>query len=211
MYTLYYYPGNASLFPHMLLRELGVPFELALVDRAQGAQHSAEFLKLNPNGRIPVLVDGDLVLFETAAIALHLCDRHPEAGLAPPVGTAERAQFYKWMIHLANTPQPEFRLWFYPEQHVPSPALAEAVKQTAGVRLEAMFDRIAEQLEGRDWLLESGFSAADLFLCMLVRWGRGLPRPARDIPALGAHAQRVLSRPAVQAALAAERIAAPLV
>ncbi|HEY0845691.1 MAG TPA: glutathione S-transferase N-terminal domain-containing protein [Noviherbaspirillum sp.] len=95
MYTLYYYPGNANLAPHMLLEELGVPYELVLVDREQNAHKQADYLKLNPTGRIPVLIDRDLVLFETAAICLHLVDRHPEAGLAPAVGTAERAEFYK--------------------------------------------------------------------------------------------------------------------
>src|SRR3712207_4776983 len=99
MLALYYYPGNASLLPHMMLREIGAEFELRLVDRGQNAQKSAEYLKLNPNGQIPVLVDGDLALFETAAIALHLADKFPEAGLAPAVGAAKRAEFTKWMIH----------------------------------------------------------------------------------------------------------------
>ena len=62
MITLHYYPGNASLTPHMLLRELGVDFELQLVDRTQGEHKSPAYLKLNPNGLIPVLVDGDLVI-----------------------------------------------------------------------------------------------------------------------------------------------------
>ena len=88
MNALYYFPGNATLLPHMALREIGVPFELRLVDRSQDAQHSAEYLKLNPNGLIPVLVQGNLVLFETAAITLHLADQHPNTGLAPPPGTA---------------------------------------------------------------------------------------------------------------------------
>jgi glutathione S-transferase len=94
MLQLHYYPGNASMAPHMLLEELGVPFELKLVDREQDAQHSPDYLKLNPNGTIPVLVDGDLVLYETAAICLHLVDTHPHAGLAPALGTPERAHFY---------------------------------------------------------------------------------------------------------------------
>ena len=146
MYALYYYPGNASLLPHMVLREIGAPFELRLVDRTRDAQKSAEYLRLNPNGRIPVLIDGDLVLFETAAIVLHLVDRHPEAGLAPPPGTSERAQFYKWMVHLTNTPQAEYRAWFYPWQHVADRAMAESVKQAAGERLGRMFTVIADQL-----------------------------------------------------------------
>ncbi len=209
--VLYYYPGNASLLPHMMLREIGAPFALRLVDRAKNEQKSAEYLGLNPNGRIPVLIDGELVLFETAAIAMHLADRHPEARLAPPVGAAERSAFYKWMVHLTNTPQAEYRAWFYPDEHVADPAAAPAVKAAAGKRLEAMFGRIAAQLDGWEWLLASGFSAADLFLFMLVRWGRAMPKPPREIAPLGAHAGRVLARPAVAAALAAEGIAAPFV
>ena len=117
IYELHYYPGNASLLPHMALREAGAPFVLHLVDRTQDAQRSAEYLQLNPSGRIPVLVQGDLVLFEAAAVTMHLADQHPEADLAPPVGTPERAQLYKWMVHLLNTPQVEYRAWFYPWQH----------------------------------------------------------------------------------------------
>jgi glutathione S-transferase len=107
---LYYAPGNASMTPHLLLEELGVPFELKPVDRANHAHKSAAYLKLNPNGLIPVLVDGDLVLYETAAIVLHLVDTHAEAGLAPAVGTTERAQFYKWLVWLAATVQPQVPL-----------------------------------------------------------------------------------------------------
>ena len=210
-YALYYYPGNASLLPHMALREAGVPFELLLVDRSRDAQNSPEYLRLNPNGRIPVLVHGDLVLFETAAIALYLADQHPEAGLAPPLGTPERAQFYKWMVHLANTPQAEYRTWFYPWQHVADPAMVESVKQAAAARLSWMFDLIADQLGAGPWLLGERFSAADLFLLMLVRWGRAMPRPPRSLPPLAAHSERVLARPAVRAAFAAEVLAEPFV
>ena len=211
MYALHYYPGNASLLPHMALREAGVPFELRLVDRSQDAQNSAEYLRLNPNGRIPVLVQGDLVLFETAAIALYLADQHPEAGLAPLPGTPERAPFYKWMVHLTNTPQAEYRAWFYPWQHVADPAAADSVKQASGERLGRMFDVIASQLGDGPWLLGKRFSAADLFLLMLVRWGRAMPHPPRDVPQLASHAQRVLARPAVQATLVAEGLEEPFV
>ena len=211
MYALYYYPGNASLLPHMALREAGVPFELRLVDRSQDAQNSAEYLRLNPNGRIPVLVQDDLVLFEAAAITLHLADWHKEAGLAPLPGTLERAQYYKWMVHLTNTPQAEYRVWFYPQQHVTDPAAADGVQQAAGERLRHMFGVISNQLGDGPWLLGERFSAADLFLLMLVRWGREMPHPPRNIPQIAAHARRVLARPAVQATFAAEGLAEPLI
>ncbi|MEZ0170166.1 glutathione S-transferase family protein [Microvirga sp. TS319] len=209
MLVLHYYPGNASLLPHMMLREIGAPFEMRLVDRDNNAQKSPEYLKLNPNGRIPVLIDGDLVLFETVAIALHLIDRFPEAGLAPQVGSRERAEFYKWVVHLTNTPQAEYRAWFYPHEHVTDEAAIPAAKKAAEQRLYGMFDVISEQLGNRQWLLGDRFSAADLFLFMLIRWGRAMPRPPRALPNLNALAERVLSRPAVQEALKVEGIQAP--
>src|SRR5205823_1034819 len=98
-------PSTASMVPHILLEELGVAYERVPVDRANNEHKSPAYLRLNPNGLIPVLVDGDLVLYETAAIVLHLCDQHPEAGLAPPLGSADRSHFYKWLAWLTNTLQ----------------------------------------------------------------------------------------------------------
>jgi glutathione S-transferase len=115
---LHYYPGNASMVPHILLHELNARFTLQLVDRTQGAHKSPEYLKLNPNGLIPVLEDGALVLYETAAICLHLVDTHPQAGLAPALGTAERAHFYKWLVWMTNSMQATLMPFFYPERCV---------------------------------------------------------------------------------------------
>ncbi len=211
MITLHYYPGNASLLPHMLLREAGAPFRLALVDRRTDAQLSEEYRRLNPSGRIPAIEDDGLVLFETAAIAIHIADRFPEAKLAPPHGSALRPAFLRWMIHLSNTPQAEFHLWFYPEKIVDDPAVAVAVKAGAGRRLAEMFAVIAAQLGEGPYLLGETFSAADLYLLMLLRWGRTLPVPLRDVPPFGAYAARLLARPAVLAAFAEEGFSAPFV
>ena len=104
MIQLHYAPSTASMVPHILLEEIGAPYQRVLVDRAGGEHKRPDYLKLNPNGLIPVLVDGDLVLYETAASVLHLVDTHPAAGLAPgAIGSAERAQFYKWLIWLTNS------------------------------------------------------------------------------------------------------------
>ena len=126
MLHLHYYPSTASMVPHIVLEELAVPYQRVLVDRAVNAHKSPEYLKLNPNGLIAVLVqDGmaggagaPLVLYETAAIVLHLCDTHLGAGLAPPVGSAERAHFYKWLMWLTNTLQATLIVYFYPERWV---------------------------------------------------------------------------------------------
>jgi glutathione S-transferase len=142
MNTLYYYPSNASMAPHMVLEEIGQPFALRLVDRSKDAQRDPEYLRLNPNGLIPVLVDGDLVLFESAAICLHLADRHPESRLAPALGTAARAHFYKWLIHLTNTVQAELMTYFNSERMADDAAAVAQVKAHAEARVGAMLDRI---------------------------------------------------------------------
>lgn len=209
MVRLFYYPGNASLLPHILLREAGALHELVLVDRTKDAHHAPEYLRLNPNGLIPVLIDGDLVLYETAAIALYLTEKHPEARLAPAVGSPMRPDFLRWMVHLTNTPQAEYQPWFYPHKFAEGAEAQADVKRVAARRMDAEFDRIAGLLGDGPWLLGETFSAADVFLFMLVRWGRMMPRPPGTVPALQAHAERVLARAAVQAALAAEGLNAP--
>ncbi|WP_019141538.1 glutathione S-transferase family protein [Noviherbaspirillum massiliense] len=216
MYKLYYYPGNANLAPHMLLEELGVPYELVLVDRDRNAHTSPEYLKLNPNGRIPTLIDGDLVLYETAAICLHLVDRHPEAGMAPPVGTDARAEFYKWLVYLTNTLQAELLTYFYPERLTDDAGAAAQVKAHAERRVGGMLDLIESALarntdKGRGpYLLGENYSAADPYLLMLGRWTRFMQRPARERMHLGHHLALIAARPAVQRAFESEGLQEPL-
>lgn len=212
MIQLHYFPGNASMAPHMLLEELGVPYELKLVDRKVNAQKSPEYLRLNPNGKIPVLVDGDFVLYETAAICLHLVDTHPESGLAPPIGTAERAQFYKWIAWLGNTLQAEMQLYFYPERWGDEAAAAQ-VRAHAERRIEPMIDQFDAELarHGGPWFAGAAYSALDPYVLMLCRWTRGMQRPARTLPHLGPYLQRLLARPAVRRVFDQEGIGAPLV
>jgi len=215
MIQLHYFPGNASMTPHVLLEELGVPFELKLVDRARNAHKSAEYLKLNPNGLIPVLVDGDLVLYETAAIVLHLVDTHPAAGLAPAPGTAERAQFYKWLVWLSASLQSQMPIYFYTDRYVaPGNASGAAeVKAAIEARIAGLIDQIDAQLASQrgPWLLGERFSALDPYAFMLCRWTRGMQRPARSLPHVGPFLQRVLARPATQRVLATEQLSQPWV
>jgi len=210
MYQLYYYPDNASLAPHMVLEEIGAPFELVFLDRAHYAHKAPGYLKLNPHGRIPTLVDGDLVLYEAAAICLHLTDRHPRAGLAPEVGSVERAHFYKWLIYLTNTVQAEMSLYYYPHWWANDEAGAASVKRHAEARMGEMFNRMEDGLaEGGPYLLGNHFSAADLYLLMLAGWSRPFEQPARTRPRLAQLLEQVAARPPVQRAFSAEGMAAP--
>jgi len=216
MLQLHYYPGTAAMTPHILLEEMGVPFELVLVDRMADAHKAPAYLKLNPNGLIPVLTDGDLVLYETAAICLYLCDSYPQAGLAPAIGTVARADFYKWLAWLTNTLQTTLIVYFYPERWVSEGNVTGAaeVQAQAQRKAGALLDQLDAELarHGGPWLLGENYSALDPFAMMLCRWTRGFSSaPARDRPHLAPYLQRVLARPAVQRVFAAEQLAQPWV
>ena len=220
MIQLHHYPSTASMAPHILLCELGVPFELLLVDRAQNAQKMTAYLKLNPNGLIPVLTDGSLVLFEAAAICLHLCDTHTAAGLAPVVGTAERAHFYKWLMWLTNTLQSTLMAYFYPERWVNAgnDSGVLQVKAQAEIKVGVLLDQLDAELatqgqaHGMPWLLGASYSAIDIYTLMLCRWTRNFEsKPARARTHLGPYLQRVLARPAVVKAFEVEELVQPWV
>lgn len=210
---LHYYPSNASMVPHLVLEELGVPYELVLVDRTQAAHKSAAYLALNPNGLIPVFVDGDLVLYETAAVCLHLADTHPQAGLAPALGTTERAHFYKWLMWLTNTLQSALIVYFYPERWADTPDAMAQVKAHAEAKIGAMLDQLDAELgrSGGPWIGGAAYGVLDAYVLTLCRWTRGFARPARDLPRLGPYLQRVLARPATQRVFEREGLKAPLV
>ena len=211
---LHYYPSNASMIPHIVLEELGVPYERVLVDRTRNEHKAPAYLALNPNGLIPVLTDGDLVLYESAAIVLHLCDTHPQAGLAPQVGSTARAHFYKWLAWCSSTLQPALIACFYPERWVDEGNAegARQVKQHAQAKTVGLLDQVEAQLQshGGPWMLGAGYSALDAYVFTLCRWTRNFPgRKARDLPHLGPYLQRVAQRPAVQRVFAAEEVSAP--
>lgn len=216
MITLHYLPGAASFAVHGLLHEIGLPFTLQLVDRANDGHKSPAYLKLNPNGLIPVMVDGDLVMYETAAILLHLADAHPSAGLAPALGSPERAHYYKWMLWLSNTVQATLIHYFYPERLVDDGNAdgAAQVKTHAEAKVVACLAQIDTLLAGHGgpWLLGARYSAADPLAFMLCRWTRNFKsRPARDFEHIGPYLQRMLARPALQRVFETEQLPPPRV
>lgn len=224
MLQLHYAPSNASITPHILLEEMGLPFELKLVDRANNAHKSAEYLKLNPNGLIPVLVDDDLVLYETAAICLYLTDKYPQFNLAPAAGTAARAHFYKWLMWMTNTLQPAVIMYFYTDRYTTSQDAASiaAIKAKTQERMGAMLKQLDDHLanSGGPWMMGEQFSVLDIYAFMLGRWTRvweGAPPAAQKAsnadfwPHLGPFMHRMLARPAVQRVVAREQLKDPVI
>lgn len=208
MYRLHYYPANANAAPHMILEEIGAKYELRLVDRSKNAQKSPEYLKLNPNGRIPTLEDDRMILNEAAAIVLHLVDKHKEAGLAPQLGTPERAGFYQWLIFLTNSLQEELMIWQYPDRLAGQNQEAiEVVKSGAEARASTFLDVIEDHLRSAGPLfLGNRLSAVDFYLVMLARWARPMAKPPRSRPHIAKLLDRMTALPSVKRAYEREGI-----
>lgn len=178
--------------PHAALAEIGVEYELVLVERDESGTSSADYLALNATGKIPTLEDSGRVVTESAAILLHLGDRYPGARLVPEVGTAERPELYRSLINQTNTLQPALMRLMYPERYG-----GTGVREAAAAEAHEQFERLDTQLAGRPWLVGEDRTAADLFFFMLTRWGRHLDPPAWDRPHIRAHMLRTLALPGV--------------
>ena len=197
--------------PHAALAVIGVDYELVLVERDAQGRSPSEYLALNPWGRVPTIEDGGLVLTESAAILLHLADSHPEAGLAPEVGTDARADLYRRLIYLTNTVQPSFLRLFYPERYTTDPGGEDAIRACESATLGLHFDRLDTELAERPWLVVGdGLTVADLFLFMLIRWGRTLEPAAWERPSLRRYFLRLLAVPGVRRMMDEQGLETPL-
>ncbi len=192
---LYYSPGSASFVVHWLLIELNAPHELIPVDMQNKQQKSAEYLKLNPNGVVPTLIMDGKPVYESPALVMQLADLYPQAGLAPAIGSFERAQYYQWMFNLVNPLQSALRQWWYPAEAA-GEANIEAAHIEVQKRVEQSWQRLNAHLEANGpYLLGEKISAADFMLTMLMRWTRNMPKPATDWPQLKALATKMKARP----------------
>lgn len=179
MYKLYYCSGAASFAVHWMLIEIGAPFETVEIDFEKREQKSAAYLKINPAGMVPTLVVDGEPFTETAAILLWLAEQHPDAGFEVAPGDRLRRRYLQPMFFLANTMQPAFRTWFYPEEAAGAEN-ADAAKTMAGARLDAAWASLDAQLsDGRAFLLGERMTAPDFLATMLARWSRNMPKPAQ--------------------------------
>lgn len=201
--------------PHIVLRELGRPFELSHVDKDANGHRSPEYLQLNPNGLIPVLEHDGLVLFESAAISMHLADLAAGGSLAPLPGESLRAQYTQWLFWLSSTLQPALHACFYSERYVETGnvSAAEEVRRIAQQRVSRLVDLLDDHFAetGGPWTLGERYSAVDAHAFMLCRWTRTFDEPARLRPHLRRFLDAMLDRPAVRRVIDTEGLTPPLV
>jgi len=196
---LYYAPDTCSLSPHIVLRELGLPVTLVRVDnRTKKTSDGGDFLAINPKGYVAALqLDDGRVLTEGPAILQYLADLKPETGLAPANGTWQRARLQEWLSFITSEIHAGLSPLF-------NPALPEEAKAIFRDKLFRRLAFVEDALQGRDYLLEGGFSVADAYLFTVLGWTRFFAIDLGHWPAIAAYLQRIGVRPSVSAALAAE-------
>ena len=196
---LYHSPHSRSVRPRWLLEEIGAPYDLVSLDMTKNEHKAPNYMKIHPHGAVPALVDGDLALFESAAICAYLADKFPEKQLAPAVGTPARGLYYQWMIYSMATLEPPVLQVFMHTVMLPE-AQRSAAAATEGRQKFGEVARVLEQaLTGRPFILGERFSAADVMVGSTLSWAQFMGL-LEGHPELEAYVRRLSERPAFQRA-----------
>jgi glutathione S-transferase len=195
---LYYAPGTCALAPHICFEEAGAVVDFVRVDLAGGEHHGPEYLKLNPNARVP--------LTEAAAIMGWIARTWPDAHLAPSGDAWAEAQVQSFNSFLTSSVHASsFGAIFRPGRFSDDPALHPAIKAKGLATLKGQFAQIEDRLQPGAWV-HGAYSTSDPYLLVMARWYVRLHEDLGAFPRIAAHAERMLERPAVKAAFEVEGI-----
>jgi len=198
VYKLYWAKMTGAIAPQVLLEEIGAEYEKIVLDLESEENQDPEFLAINPMAQIPALVlpDGTLMT-ESAAMVLQICDRHPEAKLAPPAGSSESARFARWLFFMAtNLYTTDLRL-YYADRFTSDPDGVEGVQQAGRADMDRYFAILNDALDPGPYLLGQTFSAVDIYLWMLAQWHPEIPLLLEENPRIRQLVDLVQARPAV--------------
>jgi len=203
--TLYYAPGACSLASHIVMEEVGVPYEAVKMNLAAGDQRKPEYLRLNPRGRVPtVVIDGE-VLTENAGIMTYFGGGHPEAGLWPEK-TLDQARLVSTLAWLSNTVHPAYGHIVRAERYADTEAGREDIKAKGRTSFQGYLEEIDRLLQGRKCCIANHYSVADPYLLVFYRWANRARMPVQELKNYSALVQRVMARPAVKRVMADEGI-----
>jgi glutathione S-transferase len=196
MYKLYGRQGSGSFAVQAALEEIGAPYERIWVSRE--AADVERFRATNPTGRVPALMLPDgTVMFESAAMLIHLALAHPQSALAPQPGTSRHAAFLQWMVFLsANVYEAVLRMYYSHRYSPRGEADAALIREQGTADFITHMSLIGQKLG--PYVLGPGYSIADAYLYMLASWYHGEKSALyARAPLLAAHATLVAARPAV--------------
>ncbi len=197
MIRLYHAPATRSLRILWLLEELGVPYEVAPVDFTPPTR---PFAQRTPVGKVPVLEDGELTMFESGAIVEYVLERYGRGRLAPPPGTLDRGVFLQWLHFAEATVMPPFGDLVRHMVFLPEAERISAILPDARMRAAAALGVVERALGGKDYLLGAEFSAADIMMAYGLLSARSFGVLTDEYPNLKRYLARLESRPAFQRA-----------
>lgn len=203
---LFYAPGACSFVPHAMLEIAGVNFEPAAIKLHKGEQRTADYLALNPQGQVPVLVDDGVVITQIVAILLHLDAKLPQAHILPADGMA-RTHALSVLAWMNNTVHPTFTHFFMPHKFSDDGAAQKAMQAFAVPRYRECLQEIeALASNAKPWITGEHPGALDAYALTLLRWGGYAGIDPTSLPATWDLSQRFAALPAVAAVVARERL-----
>ena len=203
MYKLYYSPGACSMAIHVALNECNQPVTLEKINIQE--PRPPEFLKINPRGQVPVLVDGDLVIREGAAILVYLLEKH-KSPLLPSAGK-ERAVAFEWLMFCNATLHPSYARCFFLMRNAKDDA-KEQLLGTGVAMINKLWDEVEQRLGQSAWLAGDNITIADILMTVIANWNNYLPNPEaiKIGPRTKKLLQTVIARPAYKKALEIEQV-----
>ena len=200
---LYYMPGACSLVPHTALEWTGKPYQAEGVSLAQ--TKTPDYLKLNPQGAVPLLVDGDLVLPQNVAILAYLDARFPEARLFGSDSLEGKARAWRWLAFMNADVHKAFSPLFHAPDYARDETFKNAMQQAARESILRMLGQADAQLANQPFLGDA-ISVADVYTYVILRWCRSLKLDLSALTHLGPYHERVSANPGVQAVVAQEGV-----
>ncbi len=203
---LFFAPGACSFVPHAMLEIAGVNFEPAMVKLHKGEQRTADYLALNPQGQVPVLVDDGVVITQIVAILLHLDAKLPQAHILPADGMA-RTHALSVLAWMNNTVHPTFTHFFMPQKFSDDEAAQKTLRAFAVPRYRACLQEIEGlAAKAQPWMTGEHPGALDAYALTLLRWGGYAGIDPASLPATWDLAQRFAALPAVATVVERERL-----
>ena len=196
MYTLYARAGSGSAAPEAILAECGVEFRL--IDVPRSGQAFKDYLRINPLGKVPSLQLPDQNLMtESAAIVIYLADNYSSAKLAPTLDSPLRQAYLRWILYFASSVYSNSLRYYYPARNSMDESAASGIKAKAVIDLDEDFSIFSNALGNGPYILDSVFSAADIYAAMLVSWAPDVSAVFSRHPNIKRHYDLVVVRPKI--------------
>ncbi|MBI1619995.1 glutathione S-transferase family protein [Aquamicrobium zhengzhouense] len=207
MLTLYFAPGGCSLAPHIALEEAGAEYEARKVDFAANEQRSAEYLAINPKGRVPALVTPRGILTETPAILAYIAQSFPGAALAPVADFYEFAEMQAFNAYLSSTLHVAHAHGVRGTRWADAPEAIDDMKRKMPEVVTSCFEMVEQKMLRGPWVMGKRYTVADAYLFTVAQWIEKDQVDTSVIPRVLEHRERMKQRPAVAKVLAREAAA----